>query len=179
MDNMNGDVRADRPNRGGVRFLAAIVVLGAVIAVGGAAWSMWKAPVGPPPILSGLSLAEALAQNRTDDRLLLVKGTAKWCGPCQSMDRSTLRDEALVAWMKEHGTAIALDVDQSPAEARRLAIAAMPTLIVFRGGEELDRVVGYRSGEQLLEWLSELDRRARRASHVRVTSNAINFATRR
>lgn len=138
--------------------LGAIVAVVAVVAVIVA--TSTRAPAGPPPIFSEVSLAEALAQNETDGRILLVKGTATWCGPCQRMDRTTLRDDALVAWMEEHGTAIAVDVDQSPGDAQRLAIAAMPTMIAFRGGAELDRVVGYRSGEQLLQWLSELERRA-------------------
>jgi len=89
---------------------------------------------------------------------LLVDATAPWCQPCKLMDRTTWRDPAVEAWIAEHAVAVQVDVDADQTAAQALAIGAMPTVIVFRDGKELDRVVGYRPGPALLEWLGGLER---------------------
>ena len=85
--------------------------------------------------------------------LLLVDATAVWCRPCQQMDRTTWVDDRVVRWIEEHAVAVQMDVDRESARARKLRIEGMPTIIVFRGEQELDRVVGYRSADELLAWL--------------------------
>ncbi|HMN96399.1 MAG TPA: thioredoxin family protein [Phycisphaerales bacterium] len=149
--------RGTRLISGIVASVAAIATIAIVVANSPSR----TAPAETPPIFSDLTLTEALEQNQSDGRILFVKGTAKWCPPCVQMDRTSLRDDSLAAWMKERGTAIALDVDRSPQDAQRLGITAMPTMIAFRDGVEVGRAVGFRSGADLLAWLEGLDRRSR------------------
>jgi thioredoxin-like negative regulator of GroEL len=106
-----------------------------------------------PPVFSNLEFDKAVAQNKTDDKILVVKSTASWCGPCKLMDRTTWRDEKIVTWFKTNGVAIVFDVDKEPALAKKLVIEAMPTMIAFRKGEEFDRIVGYKDATDFLEWI--------------------------
>jgi hypothetical protein len=74
------------------------------------------------------------------------------------MDRTTWLDAGVVAWIDAHAIAFQLDVDAHSAAARKLSVTAMPTVMVFQDGDEIDRVVGFQKPEQMLEWLSGLAR---------------------
>lgn len=108
-----------------------------------------------PPMFADKSLEQALeaAGEEGGERLVLVDATADWCPPCQLMDQTTWVDERLVEWVSKNAVAIQIDVDEQPQVARELGIRAMPTMIVYRNGEEFDRVVGYRDADQMLTWL--------------------------
>lgn len=106
-----------------------------------------------PPLFSALSYAEAHARAAQEERLLLVDATAAWCAPCQAMERTTWRDAALAAWVAARAIAVQLDVDVHADVAQGLGIQAMPTVLLFRAGKELDRVTGQRPAAELLAWL--------------------------
>jgi len=106
-----------------------------------------------PPVFANLEFDKALEQNKSDGKFLVVKSTASWCAPCKLMDRTTWRDEQVVAWFTANGIAIHFDVDEQKALAKQLDIQAMPTMIAFRKGEEFDRVVGYKDPTEFLGWL--------------------------
>ncbi len=117
-------------------------------------------------------------------RLLLVDATAVWCRPCKQMDRTTWVDDRVVSWIDEHAVAVQMDVDREKDRARQLRIEAMPTMIIFRGDQELDRVVGYRSADELLAWLDgvlegrrEIDT-LRKAASDRAADGAVDVQAR-
>ena len=105
-------------------------------------------------VFSALPYTEALAQAQSQHRLLLVDATASWCGPCQKMERTTWSDPRVAEWLGAHAIAVQVDVDREAALAQTLGIKAMPTLIVFQDGHELDRSVGYLDADALLAWLA-------------------------
>lgn len=77
---------------------------------------------------------------------------AEWCGPCKMI--APILEEIAV----EHGDKIAvrkLNVDDSPTAARNFQVMSIPTLIVFKDGEPVKRLVGAKGKHQLLEELSE------------------------
>ena len=90
--------------------------------------------------------------------MLLVDATASWCSPCHLMDRTTWVDPAVVEALREHAVAIQIDVDTKEDVAKALRIKAMPTVIAFRAGKEVDRVTGLQKRDQLLAWLDALAR---------------------
>jgi thioredoxin 1 len=131
-------------------------LLTATGALASAAFVVMAPAAAKPPMFSDLSFEQA--RERAGDRILLVDATADWCPPCQMMDRTTWVDERLVQWVQNNALAIQVDVDAQPHTARELGIRAMPTMIVFRDDREIDRVVGYRDANQMLEWLQQTAR---------------------
>lgn len=109
-----------------------------------------------PPVFSKTPFAAARDSTKGNAKILIVKATAEWCGPCKAMDKTTWRDDKVVAWVKENGLAIQLDVDKEPKIAQELSIEAMPTMVAFKDGAELSRVVGYKKPADLLTWLGDV-----------------------
>lgn len=84
---------------------------------------------------------------------LLVDFWAEWCGPCKMV--APILDEIA----GEHGDRIQiakLNVDDSPEIARRFGVMSIPTMIVFKDGEETMRMVGAKGKGQLLDELSSV-----------------------
>src|SRR5688572_30220062 len=72
------------------------------------------------------------------------------------MDRTTWSDAKLIEALRPRAIVIQIDVDVEQELARSLGIRAMPTVIVFRDGQEIDRQTGLQKTSQLLEWLDRL-----------------------
>jgi len=70
---------------------------------------------------------------------LLVDFYADWCGPCKVM--APVLDE--IARARAGSVLVAkLDTDRNPRAAERFQVRSIPTLILFRGGREVQRQVG-------------------------------------
>lgn len=92
---------------------------------------------------------------RDTDVPVVMDGYADWCGPCKIMAPildDYARDRA------GYVLVIKLDTDRNPETTRRLAIRAIPTLIVFREGGEAARQAGVISRQQLDALVGPTDR---------------------
>ena len=79
-------------------------------------------------------------ENLSKDKLTLVDFWATWCGPCRMLSPIV---EELAAETPDVVFA-KVDVDQNPELAMGLGINAVPTLILFKDGQAVDRVMGVR-----------------------------------
>lgn len=64
--------------------------------------------------------------------------------------------ESLSVKLKDKVDFYEVDVDQSPAEANQYGVRGVPTLVLFHGGREIDRVVGFRDAASLESHLDSL-----------------------
>jgi len=70
---------------------------------------------------------------------VLVDFWAEWCGPCRAVAPML---EEIAAEYKGKLKVVKLDVDESTDVPSRYRIQSIPTLIVFKGGQEVERVIG-------------------------------------
>ncbi len=77
---------------------------------------------------------------------VLVDFWAEWCGPCK-MIAPVL--EELAQELDGQLTIGKLDVDNNPDTAMAFGVMSIPTLLLFKGGQPIDRIVGYQAKAQL------------------------------
>ena len=76
---------------------------------------------------------------------VLLDFWATWCGPCRMV--SPIVDEIGAEVGK-------VNVDEQPELAQAFGIASIPTLLVIRDGRTVNRAVGVRSKEEILQMLN-------------------------
>ena len=83
---------------------------------------------------------------------VLVDFWATWCGPCK-MVAPVLEEIA----KEKTGDlrVVKLDVDANPETARDFQVVSIPTLILFKGGEPVKRIVGAKGKAALLREIAE------------------------
>jgi thioredoxin 1 len=87
-----------------------------------------------------------------DSELARSEGTvvvdfwAQWCAPCKAL-APTL--DALAGEYAGRATVVKVDIDQEAGLAARFQVQSIPTLLFFRDGELVDRVVGNTSAATL------------------------------
>jgi thioredoxin 1 len=74
-----------------------------------------------------------------DTRPVLIDFWAPWCPPCRTLAPTI---EAIAEQFDGRADVAKLDIDQNPETAVALGISSIPTVLIFRGGREVDRIVG-------------------------------------
>ncbi|MBS1252613.1 MAG: Thioredoxin 1 [Anaerolineales bacterium] len=75
---------------------------------------------------------------------------AEWCGPCK-MIAPVLED--IAEEYEDQLTVAKLDVDSNPNTAMRYGVQSIPTLILFKNGQEAERLVGAMSKDRMMSQL--------------------------
>jgi thioredoxin 2 len=84
---------------------------------------------------------------------VLLDAWAPWCGPCR-MIAPILQD--LAVEMAGRVRVAKLNVDENPLTASRFRIQSIPSLLVFRGGREVDRLVGVQPKAEITRRLDRV-----------------------
>jgi thioredoxin 1 len=91
--------------------------------------------INEPFHLTDVNFEETVNKNP----LILVDFWAGWCGPCRALAptiaelANDLTGKVLVA---------KLNVDENPKTAEKFQVFSIPTVVLIKGGQEVDRIVG-------------------------------------
>ncbi|HKM32207.1 MAG TPA: thioredoxin [Oscillospiraceae bacterium] len=99
-----------------------------------------------------LKNAEFQSTISKSDKPVLVDFWAPWCGPCKML--APILEEA-ASEVGSDAVIAKVNIDEESSLAERFGIFSIPTMIVFKDGEEVDRIVGLTSKEKILEHLSK------------------------
>jgi thioredoxin 1 len=82
---------------------------------------------------------------------VLVDFWAAWCGPCRAI--APVVEDLSVEYSGKLKV-VKVDVDENPQISERYRVMSIPTLLVFKGGQEIDRIVGAVPKQMLVSKLS-------------------------
>jgi thioredoxin 2 len=102
---------------------------------------------GKPADVSGAVLDRQISKGTLP---VVVDVWAPWCGPCRAM---APQYEAAARSLEPVARFLKLNSDVESTVASRLNIRSIPTMILFQGGRELDRVSGGMSSAQIGNWI--------------------------
>ncbi len=101
-----------------------------------------------PSHLTDSNFEQAIKSNK----VALVDFWANWCGPCRALAPT------IVEVTKEYASKALiakLDVDESPVTAERFQVFSIPTMIIFKDGQEVERLVGLSPKNRITEALQK------------------------
>ncbi len=97
------------------------------------------------------SITDTNFTEETEKGLVLVDFWAEWCGPCRMVAPII---EELSGEMPQV-TFAKLNIDENQETAQKLGITSIPTLLIYKDGEMVDRVVGLMPKLQLAKFLQK------------------------
>ena len=92
------------------------------------------------------TFTDANFSDTTSAGVSLVDLYADWCGPCKMMAPTI---DKIATSFKDRATVGKLNVDQNQGTAGQLGVTSIPTVVIFKDGQEVERYVGVQ-GEPAL-----------------------------
>ena len=89
-------------------------------------------------------------ESKIGNSIKLVDFWAAWCGPCK-MIAPTL--DEIAKEYEDYVDVIKVEVDENQETASKYEIMSVPTLMIFKDGEPVDKLTGFQPKTVLKEWL--------------------------
>lgn len=89
----------------------------------------------------------------TDNGLVLIDFWATWCGPCRM--QAPILDQLEQEYDEEEFRIAKMDVDENPETPQQFGIMSIPTLMLKKDGQVVEKAVGVHSKEQLRQMIDQ------------------------
>ncbi len=99
-----------------------------------------------------LTLTDKNFQHQTKEKVVLVDFWAQWCAPCRMM-APVLNEVAAELSGNVHVGKV--NIEQYQSLAQKFKVRSIPTLILFKNGTEINRFVGIKSKDFLLQQINK------------------------
>jgi thioredoxin 1 len=86
------------------------------------------------------------------DKPVLVDFWAPWCGPCRMLSPVV---EKVSRDMGDRIRFLKMNTDENPSTAGKYGISGIPALLLYKGGEVVDRIVGFVPEQQVRQFLDK------------------------
>ncbi|MGK0551420.1 thioredoxin [Enterococcus faecalis] len=83
----------------------------------------------------------------TDEGLVLIDFWATWCGPCRM--QAPILEQLAEEYDEDELKIVKMDVDENPETPASFGIMSIPTLLLKKDGEVVEKAVGVHSKDQL------------------------------
>ena len=93
-------------------------------------------------------LKEDNFDKETESGLVLVDFYADWCGPCQMLG-------SILESLELDFDILKVNVDQYPEIAMNYGVMNIPTLILFKDGDSIAKLIGMHNKEDLLDFIKK------------------------
>jgi thioredoxin 2 len=84
---------------------------------------------------------------------VLLDMWADWCGPCHMLAPTI---DQLSSDLAGRVKVAKLNIDENPGIANRFGVRSIPTLLVLKGGKEVDRLVGVQPKQEIMRRLEKV-----------------------
>ena len=111
--------------------------------------TLLPAPSSEPVIVTDANFSDVVERSHLP---VLLDMWAAWCGPCRLIAPTV---ETLARELAGKIVVGKLDVDANQRTADRFGVQSIPTLLIFKGGREVDRIVGMQPREAILRRLDQ------------------------
>ncbi len=85
------------------------------------------------------------------NKKIFVDFHADWCGYCVEMDEVTYQNPQVIEKLTQNYVLLKINVDENPELSQKYQAYSLPTVVILDdNGNEINRIIGYQSPEQLL-----------------------------
>lgn len=99
-------------------------------------------------IIDSASFEETINSGKT----VLVDFAASWCGPCKALAPIL---EEISETLPETQMIAKLDIDENVDIARSFGVMSVPTMITFRNGQALTKMIGLHNKDEVVDFIND------------------------